>query len=191
MDLIGTERRKAALERARTCSPFLREAIDARPELAETFVAQGSEAAVALALADGEGLVEVELRRARLGLALAVALGDLAGELALEDVTRLLSKFADQAIDRALTLRAERSRVGSAGQRQSSRWQACSANQLLDVDSAPVRPRSAGLVERETRARRVDCRRIIGMLPPANVRRLRASRLRLRPSPEVTPVVCR
>ena len=42
------------------------------------------------------------MRRQRLGLALAVALGDLAGELTLEQVTRLLSDFADQAIDEAV-----------------------------------------------------------------------------------------
>ena len=46
--------------------------------------------------------MEVELRRARLGLAVAVALGDLAGELGLEEVTRNLSGFADQAIEQAL-----------------------------------------------------------------------------------------
>ena len=101
-DAIVTKKRQTALERARRFSPFLREALEARPELAQIFLKQGSRAAVDTALAAGDGTVEVELRRARLGLALAIALGDLAGELELEEVTRRLSEFADRAIETAL-----------------------------------------------------------------------------------------
>src|SRR5687767_8729881 len=101
-DPIGTGDRQRAVERARAFSPFLRGALEARPDLAETFVEQGSRAAIGAALASETGPVEVELRRTRLALALAIALGDLSGELELEEVTRHLSDFADQAIAKAM-----------------------------------------------------------------------------------------
>jgi glutamate-ammonia-ligase adenylyltransferase len=110
---IGTEHRHRAIERARGFSPFLREAIEARPALAASFLEQGSRAAIAEALAARDGPVEVELRRMRLGLALAIALGDLSGELGLEEVTRHLSEFADHAIERALATAVEERVAGA------------------------------------------------------------------------------
>ena len=110
---IGSEGRRDALERARRFSPFLRDALEARPELGQCFLEHGSRAAIAAALEEAEGTVEVELRRSRLGLALAIALGDLSGELELEEVTRHLSDFADQAIGRALAA-AVQERVADA-----------------------------------------------------------------------------
>jgi len=98
----GSEARQDAVERAKRFSPFLREALEARPELAESFLEHGSRPAIAAAGVESGGPLEVELRRTRLGLALAIALGDLSGELELEEVTRHLSDFADQAIGRAL-----------------------------------------------------------------------------------------
>src|SRR3990170_2021860 len=63
--------RQDAIRRARE-APFLREAMLARPELVETFAADGAEAAVACALsATGDDLA-IELRRRRYGLALTV-----------------------------------------------------------------------------------------------------------------------
>src|SRR5687767_1704283 len=94
--------RAAAVDRAWSYSPFLREAGSALPEITEVFGREGTEAAIRLALAASGQDLEVELRRQRHGLALAVALGDLAAELSLEEVTRVLSDFADVAIDRAL-----------------------------------------------------------------------------------------
>src|SRR5947199_42942 len=105
--------REDALRRAEEHSPFLRQALQALPPVADAFLSRGAVAAVEFALAaEGENL-EAELRRKRHGLAIAVALGDLAGELPLEDVTRLLSQFADSAIDRALEA-AIRERVPDA-----------------------------------------------------------------------------
>src|SRR6476619_3130094 len=73
--------RADALDRARRFSPFLRDALQAHPEIGEAFLARGATVAAELALsADGDGL-EAQLRRQRHGLALAVALGDLAGEM--------------------------------------------------------------------------------------------------------------
>ena len=86
----------------RNISPFLREALLARPEIGEAFVASGAKAAAVAALRSAGDELDVRFRRQRHGLALAVALGDLSGEMALEDVTRLLSDFADRAIDEAI-----------------------------------------------------------------------------------------
>src|SRR6185369_2091407 len=92
------ESRDEAVARAAKFSPFLRDALQARPEIRDAFLGQGAEAAAALALGDADS----RLRRQRHGLALAVALGDLSGELPLEHVTRLLSDFADSAIHTAV-----------------------------------------------------------------------------------------
>ncbi len=95
--------RQDALDRAASHSPFLRELIELRSGIAQRFASDGAVAAAAEALSLRSETVEAELRLRRQGLALAVALGDLSGEMPLEQVTRLLSDFADQAIDRALT----------------------------------------------------------------------------------------
>jgi glutamate-ammonia-ligase adenylyltransferase len=110
----ATARRKIALERAQTHSPFLRETIRAFPDIAETFATKGAPAAIALSLGIEADNLAAELRRRRSALALAVALGDLSGELDLEGVTSALSDFADEAIDRALR-EAMAERVSGAG----------------------------------------------------------------------------
>src|SRR5215208_6329294 len=66
-----------ALRRAELCSPFLREALRALPDVAHAFERSGAESAVKLALSATDEDLGVELRRQRLGLALSVALGDL------------------------------------------------------------------------------------------------------------------
>src|SRR6185437_2449656 len=97
------ENRGDALRRATEHSPFLRDATAARADLVGEFLDRGSVAAVERALATFDDDIDARLRRQRLGLALTVALGDLSGELSLEEVTRLLSDFADRSIDEALT----------------------------------------------------------------------------------------
>src|SRR4051794_5028144 len=94
--------RQDALARARAHSPFLREALNGRFDIGETFLEGGALSAAELALSERCENFETELRRQRLGLALATALGDLCAELGLEQVTGLLSDFADAAIDRAV-----------------------------------------------------------------------------------------
>src|SRR5882757_5400945 len=98
----STADRTATLQRAAEHSPFLRECIAARPELADGFLELGAIKASELALEASADDLSASLRRRRQGLALAVALGDLSGELALEQVTQLLSDFADRAIDDAV-----------------------------------------------------------------------------------------
>jgi glutamate-ammonia-ligase adenylyltransferase len=102
MSVIFDPERHDAIERAKRFSPFLAQSIEGLPAIVQGFREGGAAAAVRLALeADGDS-VDVRLRRRRRALALAVALGDLAGELALEQVTAILSDFADHAIDEAL-----------------------------------------------------------------------------------------
>ncbi len=97
-----SNKRRDVIARAERFSPFLREALLARPDIAETFEREGAQQAADLALTATDAELDVELRRQRLGLALAVALGDLSGEFPLETVTGLLSSFADRAIHRAI-----------------------------------------------------------------------------------------
>ena len=94
--------RDDAFERAERHSPFLREAARSFPGIAEAFLSDGAAASAELAVSLPADDIEAGLRRRRHALALAVALGDLSGELPLEEVTRLLSDFADSAIDRAV-----------------------------------------------------------------------------------------
>ena len=109
------------------CSPFLREAAQRFPNVADRFVGGRSASGGRRALeAAGEDVGE-QLRRQRHGLALAVALGDLSGEQPLEWVTATLSDFADSAMDEALRA-AMRSGSGrgaarAGGPRAGQAWQ--------------------------------------------------------------------
>ncbi|WP_310467034.1 bifunctional [glutamine synthetase] adenylyltransferase/[glutamine synthetase]-adenylyl-L-tyrosine phosphorylase [Sphingomonas sp.] len=189
--------RSSAIDRAQRCSPFLREAITARPDLAQMFVADGAEAAAAAAIAAGGDSVDVELRVRRLGLALSVALGDLAGELPLERVTALLSDFADAAIDRALgAALAERVpdaplagitviALGKLGSRELNYSSDVDLLVLFDPATMPRRERD----DAGEAAVRVG-RRMIEILQQRTADGYVARvDLRLRPSPEVTPIV--
>ena len=193
----GTDQlRTAASDRAEAHAPFLRELIRARPEIAEAFRDHGPAAAAELALAaTGEG-VEQQLRRRRGGLALAVALGDLSGELELEGVTRLLSDFADQAIDEALRAAlAERVpnaafegfaviAMGKLGSHELNYSSDVDLLLLFDPQTLPRRDRD----EPGEAAVRVG-RRLIEILQRRTADGYVARvDLRLRPSPEVTPI---
>ena len=94
--------RAHALRRAQACSPFLRSVAVARKDIVQLFLASDAAAAADAAVIDNDTNLMSGLRRQRSALALAVALGDLAGEFALEDVTQRLSDFADRALDRAV-----------------------------------------------------------------------------------------
>ncbi|KLE31450.1 glutamate-ammonia-ligase adenylyltransferase [Aurantiacibacter gangjinensis] len=95
---------QSALERARAHSPFLRRALERRPELAGMLAEGRGEDALAAARAAGEGESDtgVALRRERLSLALVLGVGDLAGRFDVTRVMRELSTFADDALDRAM-----------------------------------------------------------------------------------------
>ena len=189
--------REAAVERAQLHSPFLREALIARPEIGEKFLRSGAAAAAGAALAgDADLPLERRLRRRRHGLALAVALGDLSGELPLERVTEFLSDFADQAIDAAVA-EAIRERVpdqqpagfaviamGKLGSHELNYSSDVDLLLLFDPATMPRRTRD----DAGEAAVRIG-RRIVELLQKRTedgyVQRVD---LRLRPSPEVTPI---
>jgi [glutamine synthetase] adenylyltransferase / [glutamine synthetase]-adenylyl-L-tyrosine phosphorylase len=188
--------REEAVRRAERFSPFLREALQALPGIAERFVEAGPEAAFGEArAARGEG-ADVELRLQRRGVALSVALGDLAGELTLEHATRLLSEFADDAIDRAVrTAIAERVpdaeplgfaviALGKLGSGELNYSSDVDLMLLFDPAALPRRPRD----DPGEAAVRIG-RRIIEILQKRTAEGyVERVDLRLRPSPEVTPI---
>lgn len=189
--------RKDALRRAEGHSPFLREAIVSRAEIAETFLQQGAAAAVQLALTSDSCDLAVRLRQQRYALALAVALGDLSGEFPLETVTRELSDFADAAIDQAVSeailervpgAQPEGFAVIAMGKLGSRELNYSSDVDLLLLFDREVLPRRSRDDPGEA-AVRVG-RRVIELLQKRTadgyVQRVD---LRLRPSPEVTPIV--
>ncbi|MES2119454.1 MAG: bifunctional [glutamine synthetase] adenylyltransferase/[glutamine synthetase]-adenylyl-L-tyrosine phosphorylase [Pseudomonadota bacterium] len=188
--------REDAIDRARRCSPFLREALQARPEVGDIFAEQGGRAAAQAALAPSDEPIEVRLRRQRHALSLAVALGDLSGEMPLEEVTRLLSDFADSAIDAAVrTAILERVpdadpqgfaviAMGKLGSHELNYSSDVDLMLLFDPAGLPKRGRD----DSGEAAVRVG-RRLIEILQKRTadgyVERVD---LRLRPSPEVTPI---
>jgi len=188
--------REDALGRARAFSTFLSDSAAAFPNLVERFLAGGSRAAIAEALSAAGESVASELRRRRTGLALAVALGDLAGELPFEESTRALSAFADEAIDRAVAAAFNERFPGAEprgfavvalGKLGSSELNYSSDVDLMLLFDPATMPRR----EREDpgeAAVRVS-RRMIELLQARTgdgyVARVD---LRLRPSPEVTPI---
>lgn len=189
--------RQGALDRAHDHAPFLRGAAELFPQIAATFVAEGSDAAVAAALAVAGDSPSVTLRRQRHALALAVALGDLSGEGSLEWVTGHLSDFADRAMDEALAT-AMRERMpdeeprglailalGKLGSRELNYSSDVDLIMLFDPDTMPKRPRDdAG----EAAVR--YGRRFVELMQARDAHGYVARvDMRLRPSPEVTPIV--
>ena len=194
---FSTSARVDAVRRAREHSPFLRDAIDARGDLLDAFLEGGADAAVERALTANAEALDSRLRRQRLDLALAVALGDLVGELPLEDVTSLLSDFADRAIDQAVAQAiAERMpdaeplgfaviAMGKLGSHELNYSSDVDLLLLFDRETLPKRERD----DAGEAAVRIG-RRLIELLQKRTedgyVQRVD---LRLRPSPEATPIV--
>jgi len=194
---FSTSDRQDAVRRAEKHSPFLRESAVAFPDIVQAFVTSGAAGAANLAEhVTGEGLGGT-LRRQRHGLALAIALGDLAGELALEDVTRVLSDFADRAIDEALSAAiAERVpkadpqgfaviAMGKLGSHELNYSSDVDLLLLFDPETLPRRTRE----DPGEAAVRIGRRLIELMQKRTENGYVQRVDLRLRPSPEVTPIV--
>ena len=196
-DTLVIAARHDALERAQHYAPFLRDAILAFPEIASQFSTEGAQSAIVAALElDGETVAQ-RLRRQRRGLALAVALGDLSGELRLEALTGALSDFADRAIDDALAAAIEERSpgagtngfavlaLGKLGSRELNYSSDVDLVLLFDPAILPKRTRD----DAGEAAVRIG-RRLVELLQQRDqdgyVARVD---LRLRPSPEVTPIV--
>ncbi|HET9811818.1 MAG TPA: bifunctional [glutamine synthetase] adenylyltransferase/[glutamine synthetase]-adenylyl-L-tyrosine phosphorylase [Sphingomicrobium sp.] len=194
---VSDEARSDAIARAEGHSQFLRDAIQARRDIVDLFQGEGPEVAAAAAVRAGAETAGAELRRRRQGLALATALGDLSGELDLEGVTALLSDFADRAIARAIEVAFEEMlpgetvrgfaviALGKLGSRELNFSSDVDLLLLFDPATLPRKERR----EPGDLAVRLG-RRLVELLQKRTedgyVARVD---LRLRPSPEVTPIV--
>lgn len=154
--------------------------------------------ALQLALADGpDADPATRLRRQREGVALVVAIADLSGRWDLERVTRALSDFADYALDAAIaTAIAERMpeaeprgfaaiALGKLGGQELNYSSDIDPIFLFDPQTLPHRDRD----DVGEAAVRIG-RRVIEILSARNEHGyvFRVD-MRLRPSPEVTPIV--
>jgi glutamate-ammonia-ligase adenylyltransferase len=184
-----------ALERARAQAPFLSMLLDREPAIAAQLHAGTLD--LTASSVDAAMPVARRLRLQRRALALTVAIGDLAGLLDLTAVTAALSAFADQALDEAIRAAIlERSpdalpiglaaiALGKQGSRELNYSSDIDPILVFDPATLPRRARE----EPEEAAVRIG-RRIVELLQArdADGYVLRVD-LRLRPSPEVTPIV--
>ncbi len=196
----GRIARADALDRAVRHAPFLAMLAERRPDLANTFVSDGVQAALAKTIVvEGTGSAEVMagLRHRRADLALVLGLADLAGEHDLTQTIHALSDFADEACDRALALAfAERApgapvqglaiiALGKLGSHELN--YSSDIDPILIFDPATL-PRRARDDPGEAAVRLA--RRWVDILSQrtGDGHVLRVD-LRLRPSPEITPIV--
>lgn len=184
-----------ALARARAEAPFLAMILDREPEVAAALADGRLDLAASRATPDMP--VGQRLRIARRALALTVAIGDLAGLLDLTAVTGALSDFADRALDTAIRAAIEERTpgapptgftaiaLGKQGSRELNYSSDIDPILLFDPATLPRRPRE----EPEEAAVRIG-RRVVELLQARDGDGyvLRVD-LRLRPSPEVTPIV--
>lgn len=190
-------RRSAIIDRARAHSSFLAQVLDQRPDIGESFRDQGAEAAITRAIADRDEPAAIALRHQRHALALAVALGDLGGELPLERVTAVLSDFADRAIDRTLAVAIDERVPGAStegfavialGKLGSGELNYSSDVDLMLLFDPALLPRRERDDPGEAAVR--IGRRLVELLQQRTAAGYVARvDLRLRPSPEVTPIV--
>ena len=188
----------AALARACNHSPFLKFQLKSQPALADALASGSVYDALAQARLAGERAPDLAaaLRRERSAFALALGIGDLAGELPLERVVGELSDLADRLVDRAVD-DAIRTRTSSAepagftvialgkhGSRELNYSSDIDVLFLFDPATLPLRPRE----EPGQAAVRIG-QRVIELLQKRDAEgyAFRVD-LRLRPSPEVTPI---
>ena len=184
-----------AIARARAHSPFLAMQLALRPIVAEKLAHEGLAAALAAAEPD-TGEVMAAVRRARSGHALVLGLADLAGLITLEELVGALSILADRLIGLALAAAiAERTPgeevrgfailgLGKLGGRELNYSSDVDLIFLYDPETLPRRPRE----EAEQAALRIG-QRVVEILQKRTEEgyAFRVD-LRLRPSPEVTPI---
>lgn len=194
--LLSTDR-GSAFERAQAYSPFLNGAAALFPDIVATFLDNGPDAAAAAALAISSDNIAGQLRRRRHALALAVALADLSGESSLEWVTAALSDFADFAMSdavRAVILErmpdAEPQglailALGKLGSRELNYSSDVDLIMLFDPERLPRRLRDDP-AEAAVRYGRRFVELMQQRTADGYVARVD---LRLRPAPEVTPIV--
>lgn len=105
-----------AIERARDNSPFLAGLIDRNADLIPAIEAGDFDGALASALARQSDKVATTLRLQRQGVALVTGIADLAGIWDLTRITRILSDFADHALDIAIAAAIDERMPGAPNQ---------------------------------------------------------------------------
>ena len=185
-----------AVDLARLHAPFLAMLLDRESELVDALEQALDDPLKTARAFEGEMAEARRLRLERRRLALLVALGDLAGRFDLTRVTSLLSDFADDALDRAIrTAIRERTpdaepqgfaaiALGKLGSRELNYSSDVDPILVFDPLTLPRKPRE----EPGDAAVRIG-RRVIELLQAreADGYVMRVD-LRLRPSPEVTPI---
>ena len=183
-----------ALTRARANAPFLALLLDREPVLAARLAAGQCDPAFTSATPDMP--TARRLRLDRRALALTVAIGDLSGAMDLTAVTQALSDFADRALDQAIRAAIEERTpgaeprgfaaiaLGKQGSRELNYSSDIDPILIFDPRTLPHRPRE----EPEEAAVRIG-KRVVELLQARDGDGyvLRVD-LRLRPSPEVTPI---
>ena len=188
-----------ALARARAHSPYLARQLDVFPEIAAALMEGETEAAWTLAerVDDAADPVWLALRREKRARALVIAIADLAGIWPLETVSSRLSDFADDALDRAIAAAfAERYpgeaprgfavlALGKHGSRELNYSSDIDPILLFDPETLPHAAR-----EEPGEAAVRLARRVVALMGErdADGYVFRVD-LRLRPSPEATPIV--
>jgi len=199
MDVTHDEEAVAgALARARAHSPFLKLQIGNFPDVTQALEGGRIGDAIEIARRAGEGADSVQsaLRRERSAVALALGIGDLAGALSLEAVVEELSDLADRALEQALseafearTPGAQHSgfsiiALGKLGSRELNYSSDVDLIFIFDPESLPLRPRE----EPGQAAVRIGQRVIDTLQKRDGDGYVFRVDLRLRPSPEVTPI---
>ena len=188
---------ESAIARATTEAPFLAQLLGRESDLADKLQQGTIPNPVDLWGTGTAPTVASRLRIERRRLALVVAIADLAGLFDLEAVTLALTDFADYALDTAIaTAIAERTpdapssgfaviALGKQGSRELNYSSDIDPILIFDPATLPCRPRETP----EDAAVRIG-RRVIELLQQRDGDGyvLRVD-LRLRPSPEITPIV--
>jgi [glutamine synthetase] adenylyltransferase / [glutamine synthetase]-adenylyl-L-tyrosine phosphorylase len=188
----------SAIERARAHSPFLRQQLESHSEIAAALAAGSVDQALALARAASEGAPDVgaALRRERSAHALVLGIADLAGIWPFEQVVAELSGLADRTLDQALrSAIAERNpgaepsgfaviALGKLGSRELNYSSDVDILLLFDPRTLPLKGRE----EPGQAALRIGQRLVELMQARSGEGYVFRVDLRLRPSPEVTPI---
>ena len=186
-----------AITRAKANSPFLAGLIERNPDLMPLIEAGDFEESLASALARSADTVRTTLRQQRQGVALVAAIADLAGVWDLTRVTRILSDFADHALDQAIAAAIEERvpgapnqgfaviALGKHGGRELNYSSDIDPIFLFDPNTLPHRERD-DVAEAAVRYGRRVIELLSKMDEHGYVFRVD---MRLRPSPEVSPIV--
>jgi glutamate-ammonia-ligase adenylyltransferase len=187
-----------AVAHAWTYSPYLRGLMRTRAPTFAALIADGPDATLAQAFGelDGDAPPAARMRRAKADVALVTALADLAGLWPLETVTRALTTLADRTLDLAVRTAIEERTPGADPRGFAvlalGKHGSCELNYSSDVDliflhNRDVLPRRARDDPDEAAVR--VARRVVELMQArdANGYVFRVD-LRLRPSPEVTPI---